>query len=141
MAIDRILLKLTEPQDDHAKIVHQGRLGFLEWLVSLPDDEDFRQQALIAYARASPLQMVVPAVGVLCDLLEEAAQEHSEATGQATETLLQRHALSGSREGSRECARSGSRRRRSSRNSLRSGARGCARGGARSGNPDKEDPR
>lgn len=113
MALDSILLKLTEPQKDHAQAVHLGRLGFLEWLVSLPEHEDFRQQALIAYARASPLQMVVPAVGVLCSLLEEAAQEHSEATGQ-NDTLYLR------------------RKERRSRGGARSGTRGGARGGASS---------
>lgn len=114
MALDSILLKLTEPQKDHAQAVHLGRLGFLEWLVSLPEHEDFRQQALIAYARASPLQMVVPAVGVLCSLLEEAAQEHSEATGQ-NDTLYLR------------------RKERRSRGGARSGTRGGARGGTRGG--------
>lgn len=125
MALDSILLKLTEPQKDHAQAVHLGRLGFLEWLVSLPEHEDFRQQALIAYARASPLQMVVPAVGVLCSLLEEAAQEHSEATGQ-NDTLYLRRKERRSRGGTRGGARGGtsSRSRRGASGGSRSGSGG-----------------
>ena len=73
MILNKIILRLTEPLDspEDAKVL--GRMGFLEWLVSVPEDNDFTRQAALAYERASPLMVAVPAIRVLCELLQEAA--------------------------------------------------------------------
>ena len=73
MVLNRIILRLTEPLDSSEDAVVLGRMGFLEWLVSVPEDQDFSQQAVLAYERAAPLKMTVPAIGVFCELLQEAA--------------------------------------------------------------------
>lgn len=73
MILNKIILRLTEPLDSREDALVLGRMGFLEWLVSVPEDQDFAQQAVLAYERAAPLKKAVPAIGVLCDLLQEAA--------------------------------------------------------------------
>ena len=73
MILDRILLRLTEPLESREDASVLGRMGFLEWLVSVPEDSDFSRQAELAYERAAPLKVAVPAIRVLCDLLKEAA--------------------------------------------------------------------
>lgn len=73
MILDKIMLRLTEPLDSREDATVLGRMGFLEWLVSVPEDKNFTQQAALAYERAAPLKVAVPAIGVLCDLLQEAA--------------------------------------------------------------------
>lgn len=78
MRLDNILLRLTEPLESREDAIVLGRMGFLEWLVSVPDDGDFTQQAELAHERAAPLRMSVPAISVFCDLLLEAAHENNE---------------------------------------------------------------
>lgn len=73
MILNKILLRLTEPLDSREDAMVLGRMGFLEWLVSVPEDKDFSQQASLAYERAAPLMVAVPAIRVLCELLQEAA--------------------------------------------------------------------
>lgn len=69
--LDRILVRLTEPQENRQDALVLGRLGFLEWLVSLPDEGDVRHEARLAHERAAPLKQAMPAIGVLCELLVE----------------------------------------------------------------------
>ncbi len=73
MILNKILLRLTEPLDSREDAMVLGRMGFLEWLVSVPEDKDFTQQAALAYERAAPLMVAVPAIRVLCELLQEVA--------------------------------------------------------------------
>lgn len=73
MMLDTILLRLTEPLESRDDAIVLGRMGFLEWLMSVPDEGDFTQQAELAHERAAPLKMLVPAIGVFCELLLEAA--------------------------------------------------------------------
>ncbi|ASJ71184.1 hypothetical protein [Granulosicoccus antarcticus] len=73
MSLDNILLRLTEPLESREDALVLGRMGFLEWLVSVPDEGDFTQQAELAHERAAPLKLSVPAISVFCDLLLEAA--------------------------------------------------------------------
>ncbi len=73
MVLNMIILRLTEPLDSREDAMVLGRMGFLEWLVSVPEDKDFTQQAALAYERAAPLMVAVPAIRVLCELLQEAA--------------------------------------------------------------------
>ncbi len=73
MILNKIILRLTEPLDSREDALVLGRMGFLEWLVSVPDDKNFAQQAALAYERAAPLKVAVPAISVFCELLQEAA--------------------------------------------------------------------
>lgn len=72
--LDQILLRLTEPQERREDAVVLGRLGFLEWLVSIPDECDIHEQARMAHERAAPLRQCMPAIGVLCNLLMDTQQ-------------------------------------------------------------------
>ncbi len=73
--LDQIILRLIEPLESREEAVVLGRLGFLEWLVSIPDECDFCEEIQRARVRAEPLKLAMPAVGVLCDLLDEAEKQ------------------------------------------------------------------
>lgn len=95
--LDQIILRLAEPLENRKDAVVLGRLGFLEWLVSIPDDCDFSEEARRAHERAEPLKQSMPAVGVLCELLTEAGKQPNYLTPASTSLVR----------------RKGSRRRRS----------------------------
>ncbi|MGQ7846859.1 hypothetical protein ACUNV4_20410 [Granulosicoccus sp. 3-233] len=87
--MDRIILRLIEPQKNREDAVLLGRLGFLEWLVSIPDDCDFDEELRLAHERAEPLKLSMPAVGVLCELLSEAGKL-AESPTPASTSLVRR---------------------------------------------------
>lgn len=88
--LDQIILRLTEPQKNREDAVVMGRLGFLEWLVSIPDDCDFSDEARRAHERAAPLRQSMPAVGVLCELLIEAGKQPDIASPAPTRLVRRR---------------------------------------------------
>lgn len=90
--LDQILLRLTEPQEKREDAIVLGRLGFLEWLVSIPDDCDFNEEARLAQERAAPMRQAMPAVGVLCELLTEAREQPALANRPATSLTRRRGA-------------------------------------------------
>lgn len=90
--LDQILLRLTEPQERREDAVVLGRLGFLEWLVSIPDDCDFHEQARLAQDRAAPMKLAMPAIGVLWDLLDEACDQPTQAIPLSTSLTRRRGA-------------------------------------------------
>lgn len=56
-----------------------GRLAFLEWLLSLPDDHNLVIHARNAHARAAMVQSRSLALTVFCGLLFEAAHSPCES--------------------------------------------------------------
>lgn len=53
-----------------------GRLAFLEWLLSIPDDNKLALHARNAHARAAMFQPQPLALTVFCALLDEAAHNN-----------------------------------------------------------------
>lgn len=74
MALDRILHGLEQSRLDSQEQVELARLGFLEWLWSLPYESDINAQASAAHEYACPMKGGAPAVAAFCDLLAAASQ-------------------------------------------------------------------
>ncbi len=69
MSLNRILYRLQLHHTEPGRASEFGRLGFMEWLGSLPADSDYNQQAMLAYQKVLPFRLKAPAIGVFCDLL------------------------------------------------------------------------
>ena len=74
MSLDRILSTLSAPMPDRRTAVERARLGFLEWLTSLPDGADVARSAEAADADVARSGGTGPAVEIFRDLLREATQ-------------------------------------------------------------------
>lgn len=77
MILNRLVttLKLSTTCE-RTSAVKLGRLAFLEWLMSLPDDHNLALHARNAHARAAMYQPQPLALTVFCALLDEAAHNN-----------------------------------------------------------------
>ena len=69
MTIDLTLHQLQCRTDSPERAKELGRLGYMQWLASLPADACYRSAALRAYCTARPIMDTDPAVAAFCELL------------------------------------------------------------------------
>ena len=74
MVLDQVLFKLQARTPTRQRALELGRLGYIEWLGSLPADADYSHAAMAAYTRAAELRRMAPAVAVFCDLLVQSTR-------------------------------------------------------------------
>ena len=69
MVLDHIILVLQSMKVGHKRAVELGRLGFMEWLASLPANSDIAREARFARRKLDILGPLSPATGELKNML------------------------------------------------------------------------
>lgn len=78
MVLDQILDVLSAPSHDRQEASRLARLGFLEWLWSLPDGADFAEQAVAAGRHTDSSGKSAPAIAIFRGLLNKASTQPGE---------------------------------------------------------------
>ncbi len=69
MVLDNILMVLQSLQVNTRRSKELGRLGFMEWLASLPEDSNIAREARLARQRIGQLKFKTPATRELEDMI------------------------------------------------------------------------
>lgn len=71
MLIHRTLIQLQTRVETPERATELGRMGYMQWLGSLPGSSSYEFEAIRAYLVARPFVESDPAVAVFCDLLRQ----------------------------------------------------------------------
>ncbi len=71
MLIQKTLLQLQVRVDTPERAQELGRMGYIQWLGSLPGGANYEFEAVRAFLYARPFLETDPAVKVFCELLQQ----------------------------------------------------------------------